>query len=87
MEWFSFKIYEHDHFYKHYEDYKNGLYMICLNDNIEKWLDENIQTRYDINVDDYYNSRWGSAQKKVDHVIIEFIDREDAMAFKLMWII
>ena len=49
------RIDEHDHFYKQYEDFKNNMYFLCLNDDIEKWIEENLTSRYDLNVDDYDN--------------------------------
>lgn len=72
------KIYEHDHFYKQYEDYRNNMYFLILNDDVEKWIEENLAGSYDINVDDYLNY-------KESYIIIEFQTNEDAMAFKLMW--
>lgn len=73
------KIYENDHFYKQYEDYKNNLYMLLLNDDIEKWIKENLTSSYDINGDDYYE------YDRCNYIIIEFEKEEDAMAFKLRW--
>lgn len=73
------KIYEHDHFYKQYEDRKNNLYMLLLNDDIEKWIKENLTSSYDINGDDYYE------YDRCNYIIIEFEKEEDAMAFKLRW--
>lgn len=73
------KIYEYDHFYKQYEDRKNNLYMLLLNDDIEKWIKENLTSSYDINGDDYYE------YDRCNYIIIEFEKEEDAMAFKLRW--
>ncbi len=73
------KIYEHDHFYKSYEDRRNNLYMLLLNDDIVEWMVENITGDYDINVDDYYE------YDRCNFMIIEFAKEEDAVAFKLRW--
>ena len=73
------KIYEHDHFHLEYEDYKNNLYILVLNDEIEKWIEENLIGSYDVDVEDYYN-------RLSDTVVIEFTHAEDALAFKLRWI-
>ena len=74
------KIYEYDHFYKSYEDYRNNLYILILNNDVKDWLTENIISDYDINVDDYYE------YDRCDYIIIEFENEIDAMAFKLRWI-
>ena len=74
------EIYEHDHFYKSYEDRRNNLYILFLNDDIEKWIEENITSRYDLNMDDYYE------YDRCDYIIIEFENDEDAVAFKLRWL-
>jgi len=75
---YTIKIYEHNHFHKEYEDYKNNLYILMLNDDVEKWIEENLTGNYDINCDDYY-------EYDCCYMIIEFINDEDAMAFKLRW--
>ena len=76
-----FRIYEHDHFYRQYEDVRNNLFMLILNQDLEDWLEENMKGRYDVNCDDYYDTRGRSA-----HMIIEFTDEADAMAFRLRWL-
>ena len=72
------KIYEHDHFNKQYEDYKNNMYLLMLNDDIEKWIKDNLSGSYDINCDDYVSDH-------CDFIVIEFTNIDDAMAFKLRW--
>ncbi len=80
MNWYSVEIDEYDHFYRTWEDVKHGMFIIQLNDNLEKWLNENITSNYDVNCDDIYsNSNYHFA-------IIEFTNEEDAMAFKLRWL-
>lgn len=74
------KINEHDHFYKQYEDRKNNMYFIFLNDDIEKWIEENLTGSYDINCDSYYE------YDRCNYIIIEFEKEEDAVAFKLRWL-
>ncbi len=74
------RIDEHDHFYKQYEDFKNNMYFLFLNDDIEKWIEENLTSRYDLNVDDYYE------YDRCNYIIIEFEKEEDAVAFKLRWL-
>ena len=74
------KIDEHDHFYKQYEDYKNNMYFLTLNDDIEQWIAENLTGGYDINGDGYYE------YDRCHFMIIEFETDEDAMAFKLRWL-
>lgn len=76
----TFKLYEHDHWFKQYEDIKNNLYMIQLAYNFEKWLDENIIYNYDVNCDEHYND-----PRNCNYVIIEFNNETDALAFKLRW--
>lgn len=78
---YSFKIYEYDHFGKYWEDRKNGLFMLELNCDIEKWLDEHISEYYDINCDDYYDN-----PDKCDFMIIEFANEREALTFKLRWL-
>ena len=78
MKSYSFKLYEHDHFYKTYEDVKNNLYILELTDSMANWIDENIEGHFDINCDNYYSHNGG-------HIIIEFSDVTEAMAFKLYW--
>jgi len=73
------KIYEHDHFYKTYEDRRNNLYLLMLNEDIGIWIKENLSGSYDINGDDYYE------YDRCNYIIIEFEKEEDAMAFKLTW--
>ena len=85
MEWYSIKLYRYDHFGKYWEDRKNGLYMIELNADVDKWLCENIKHHYEINCDDFYNSRSSSKHKNVNYIFIDFTDREEAMGFKLRW--
>lgn len=78
MDWI--KIYEHDHFHREWEDYKNNLYMLLLNDDVEQWVEENLTGTYDINCDDYLiDSHCGM-------MIIDFSNNEDAMAFILRWL-
>ena len=74
------EIYEDDHFYKSYEDRRNNLYILFLNGDIEKWIEENITSRYDLNMDDYYEC------DRCNYIIIEFENDEDAVAFKLRWL-
>jgi len=74
------KIYEHDHFHKEYEDFRNNLYLTVINDDITVWLYENIIGGYDINVDDYYE------YDQCNYIFIDFENEEDAVAFKLRWL-
>lgn len=76
---YEFKIYEYDHFYRAYEDRRNNLYILTLNDDVEKWLDKNVISTYDINCDDHYNN--GD-----DFIIIEFKDLDDAFCFEMWWL-
>lgn len=76
------EIYEDDHFYKAYEDRRNDLYILTLNDDVATWIYENMGNKYDINCDDYVNDR----SQRCDFIIIEFETEEDAMAFKLRWL-
>lgn len=80
MKWYSFKIYEHDHFYRQYEDRKNNLYMLNLNKELEDWLDNNIKEEYSINCDDHCND-----PHRCNYMYIEFTEITDAMAFKIYW--
>lgn len=74
------RIDEHDHFYKQYEDFKNNMYFLFLNDDIEKWIEENLTGSYDINCDGYYE------YDRCNYIIIEFENEGDAVAFKLRWL-
>jgi hypothetical protein len=77
------KLYEVDHFYKKYEDYKNNLYMLELNDKIIEWLDDNMIGSYDIDEDDYDTyHQYGDC----DYIYIIFTEEADAVAFKLRWL-
>ena len=79
-EWYSVEIHEHDHFYKTYEDYRNNLYILNLNDDIDAWIKENVKNHWDIDCEDYYQN-----SSKCEHMFILFTDEIDAMAFKLRW--
>ena len=76
---YTLEIDEYNHFYRSYEDYKHGLFILHLNDEVEKWMIENLTDCYDINCDNYfvYNN---------SHIIVEFTDETDAIAFKLRWL-
>ena len=74
------RIDEHDHFYKQYEDFKNNMYFLCLNDDIEKWIEESLTGSYDINCDGYYE------YDHCNYIIMGFEKEGDAVAFKLRWL-
>ncbi len=77
--WHTVEIELYDFFHLEYEDRKNGLINIIMNDDIQIWMDKNIIGHYDMNRDDFYNDG-----KEI--LIMEFIEEVDAMAFKLMWL-
>jgi len=78
IKYYSIDINEYDHFRWHAEDAKHGLYIVYLNDNIEQWIDENIEGKYEIEYDTYFHH---SLQPTMT-----FENEEDAIAFKLRWI-
>jgi len=70
---------EHDHFNIEYEDYKNNMYFVMLNDEIEVWIRENLNSDYDLDCEDYYYYKDSS-------IYITFANDEDSVAFILRWI-
>lgn len=68
-----------DFFHLEYEDFKHNMVNIVMNDDIQKWIDENFISAYDINCDSFYNDG-------IKTLIIEFENDADALAFKLMWL-
>lgn len=71
------------HYTWHYEDHKNNMYILYLNDDIEKWMEENIEGEWDIHNEHMSGYLVGGAN--MTHSLM-FENEEDAVAFKLRWI-
>lgn len=70
---------DEDYYHKHWEDYKNNQYWFILNDDVEKWIKENLSGDYELDCEDHWYDR-GTA------IYIVFENDEDSMAFKLRWL-
>lgn len=76
----SVKIFQEDHFIKSYEDRKNNLFIIELNNDVDQWIQKNVKGDYDLDCEELYTS-----DTDIDYVYVIFEDEDDALRFKLRW--
>lgn len=82
---YSVEIKEKVHYNWECEDSLHNMYILYLNDDIEKWMEENISEEYNIEyAEQPIHHRYGPNQRTLPKMIFE--NEADAVAFKLMWI-
>lgn len=76
---------EHIHYRWMCEDYKHNMFILNLNEDIEKWMEENINGKYNIEYAELHiHHHLGPNLRTLPRMILE--NGEDAVAFKLRWI-
>ena len=81
---YTVEIKEKVHYSWHCEDYKHNMYILYLNDDVEKWMEENIGGEYSMEYSELaIHHRYGPQRTSP---LMIFEHEEDAVAFKLRWI-